>query len=301
MTEKSMLVDLQTEIHALSEKVEMISDRLAEVLQSTRETRSLVGPFGVPLPNDLMLVQTIHGVKFLIDPNDRIMAPNLIIYRQWEADLSRLFLYNLNTSSVVVDVGANFGYFTCLSGNKIGNSGTGRIFAFEPNPRLVPLLRDNCQINWSMAPIQIHPVAVGAKKGRAVISIPANGAANATLTDVSGDCDKVEIDVVALDDALPADIVVDLLKIDVEGHELAVLQGAEKLIRRSPTLAIVMEWSAKQLNDAGTSPKEMISVIENLGLVAKSVPESGLLADAQKIDFSNLRDIKYDNIILMKC
>jgi FkbM family methyltransferase len=252
------------------------------------------------MPNDLMLVQTIHGVKFLIDPNDRVMAPNLIIYRQWEDDLSRLFLNNLDPSSVVVDVGANFGYFTCLAANRIGNSGAGQVFALEPNPRLVALLRDNCRINWSMAPVHILPVAAGADKCRAVISIPADGAANATLSDLSGDCDKVEIDVVALDEALPEGLAVNLLKIDVEGHELAVLRGAEKVIRRSPSPVIVMEWSAAQLREARTSPDDMIAAIDNLALSVKSVPVSGALADAKEISFDSLRRMEYGNIILVK-
>lgn len=245
-----------------------------------------------------MLVQTIHGTKYLIDPNDRIMAPQLIVYRQWESDLSTLFLNNLTNDSVVVDVGANFGYFTCLAGSKIGAGAKGRVFAFEPNPRLLTLLRDNCKINWSMAPIEIHDTAVGAAGGHAVLSIPRNGAANASLTQLGGDHDKVDVEVVSLDDSIPRTVAVDLMKIDVEGHEMAVLLGARDIIDRSPNLHIVMEWSVVQIQEAGNSVDDIVDVILDLGLVPKSIPESRKLADAPVLDIGVLKATPYANIIL---
>ena len=61
-----------------------------------------------------------------------------------------------------------------------------------------------------------------------------------------------------------------------------------------------MEWSAHQLREAGTSPDEMLAEFEHAGLVAKSIPASGLLADAQALSPDVLRSTGYDNIILMK-
>lgn len=285
--------DLKTSLAALTETVE-------QLLSTVEEIRSLVGPFGVPMPGGAMLVQTIHGMKYLIDPNDRVMAPQLIVYRQWEPDLSALFLRNLAPSSVVVDVGANFGYFTCLAASRIGAGNGGEVFAFEPNPRLLPLLRDNCAINWSMAPVHIHEAAVGATRGVASLSIPRGGAANASLTDLAGDAERLDVAVVTLDEALPHGLLVDFLKIDVEGHEMAVLQGARDVIGRSPNLRIVMEWSIDQMGAAGTSVDDMLGLFAALGLSPRGVPSTGLIDDALPISVGELRTTGYANIVLVK-
>lgn len=63
-----------------------------------------------------MFVQTIHQTIFMIDPLDLIIAPYLIVYRLSVAELTALFLRSLYKDMVFVDVGAIFGYFTCLVG-----------------------------------------------------------------------------------------------------------------------------------------------------------------------------------------
>lgn len=292
--------DLKATVRELQETVAWMADTMSSAFELARETRTLVGPFAAPMPDGTMLVQTIHGPKYLIDPNDRVMAPPLIVHRDWEPDLSRLFLNSLNPSSVVVDVGANFGYFSCLAAYKIGRSGTGQVWSFEPNPRLVPLLEDNCwRINWSIAPIHLRPHAVGAENGKVTLSVPRHGAANASLT-MSGDHDQVEVEMVVLDEVIPTDLAVDLMKIDVEGHELAVLRGARQLVDRSPDLHIVMEWSLDQLMAANTSADDMLRCFEDMCLVPKRIPPSAKLNDATPFDPNDLRSLQYDNIILTK-
>jgi len=292
--------DLMSDVDNIMARLTNLERDLEKVSIVTSEMRALVGPFGVPLPGDLMLVQTLHGTKYIIDPNDRIMAPQLIIYRQWEADLSALFLLNVDKDSVVVDVGANFGYFTCLAGSRIGNSGSGFVTAVEPNPKLLALLRDNCRINWSMAPIHIHGCAAGNEPGIATLSIPRNGAANASLSKLAGDNDQVDVEIITIDSIIPSDISVDIMKIDVEGHELAVLKGAKSTIDRSPSINIVMEWSVPQMHAAGVSTREMISGLQDLALIPKRIPQSGMLPDAVPMSWDNLASLEYDNIILSR-
>jgi hypothetical protein len=100
--------------------------------------------------------------------------------------------------------------------------------------------------------------------GSARLWIPGQHGANATLTGLENlaSADSVEVDVVRLDDVLPPDIAVDLLKIDVEGHELDVLLGARQVIARSPQIRIVMEWSVPQIHDAGIDPAAIVRALE---------------------------------------
>ncbi|HZX25968.1 MAG TPA: hypothetical protein VFF16_02780, partial [Telluria sp.] len=131
--------------------INQISKRIESLERSVRDIRQLVGPFGVNFPNNEILVQTIHGTKYFIDANDLVMTPQLVVYRQWESDLSSFFLRSVTAETVFLDVGANFGYFTCLAASKIGTTGKGRVISVEPNPRMLDMLRRNSKINWSMA------------------------------------------------------------------------------------------------------------------------------------------------------
>ena len=63
---------------------------------------------------------------------------------------------------------------------------------------------------------------------------------------------------------------VDLLKIDVEGHELAVLDGATQLFATSPPSTLVVEVHGENLARAGNSPEALVSRIESLGYVPVS-------------------------------
>lgn len=286
-------------LQSIAERLAALEQRSDEALRLVREIRELVGPFGAPMPEGRMLVQTLHGLKYLIDPSDLIMAPQLIIYRQWEPDLSALFVQLLGPDSVVIDVGANFGYFTCLAASRIGASAGGRVLSIEPNPRILELLRANVAINWSMAPVEVLPFAAGETHGAATLWAPANRAANASLsTQVGGDA--IEIAMRPLDSLTPPGLAVTLLKIDVEGHEAGALRGARRVIADSPDIIIVIEWSIDQMTAAGETPQTMLRLLDELGLVAHDLPADGDLQKARPLAPETLAHTPYANLILRR-
>ncbi|MBX9730901.1 MAG: FkbM family methyltransferase [Sphingomonas sp.] len=247
----------------LMQKLQQIEQKIDHVCARVDEMRLLVGPFAVTLADGSLLTQTVHGVKFFLDPDDLIITPQMIIYRQWEDELSALFHRLCNPETVLVDVGANIGYFTVLGANLIGNRSTGQVFSFEPNPKLAALARRNLEINWSMAPVTFHETAVADFCGSVTLHIPPGHGANASLSPSDGfDCEERVVSSVRLDDVLPEGLVVDLLKVDVEGHEAGVLRGAREVIARSPNLHLVMEWSQGQMRHAGIDHAEIIAMLD---------------------------------------
>lgn len=285
--------------NAIVEALNILAKQIASLSQTVGDIRQLVGPIGIPMPNDQMLIQTIYGIKYLIDPHDLIMAPQLIVYRQWEADLSQFFVSSMTKDSVFVDVGANFGYFTCLAAAKIGVGGTGKVFAIEPNPKLIALLRANSSINWSMCPVGIHHLAAGPKSASVRLQIPTNRAANASLTKAtpSSDVDILDVSQKMLDEIVPEGTVVHFMKIDVEGHEFGVLEGARRTISNSPSIRIIMEWSVPQMLEAGFTPRQLTDLVDDLGLKVFEVPK-GANVPLEPIDTNVLHTTPYANILL---
>jgi FkbM family methyltransferase len=146
----------------------------------------------------------------------------------------------------VVDVGANVGYLTSLAAARAGASGS--VLAFEPHPRVFELLARN-SARWrgrpDTAPVEIHQAAISDAQGRAELAsgplFDQNmGLASLHTGGAAGDVDLFEVAVQRLDD-LVGERPVGLLKIDVEGHEPAVLRGARDLLAAGRVRDVVFE------------------------------------------------------------
>src|SRR5205814_6459582 len=110
-------------------------------------------------------------------------------------------------------------------------------------------------------------VLVSSESGRGVLHYSANLPSGGTMSPVQllgGKQHAVEVDMTTIDDFLPPDLAVDLVKIDVEGHEPMVLRGMEKTIARSPNIRIVIEFADSLLAHAVT-PAQSADYIRALG------------------------------------
>jgi FkbM family methyltransferase len=157
----------------------------------------------------------------------------------------------------VVDVGANYGYFTILLGEAVGK--TGHVIAVEPNPDAVSLLQESVALNGHWTQTRIVPYALAECAGRAWLFAPEGEPKNATLTTssemVGGT--TVEVSTITLDEvALPYQKV-DFVKIDAEGGEHGIVAGMRQLIARDrPT--IILEFNATRYADPQALLNELI-------------------------------------------
>ena len=289
------------DLAAILEKLDQLERKIDQANGQIDGIRELVGPFAATFPDGSMLCQTVYGTKYFIDTEDRVMAPQLVVYRQWERPLSAWIAEVCTPDTVFVDVGANIGYFTCLAASRIGRGGRGQVHAFEPNPRLADLLRRNLQINWSMAPVTFHQCAVADKAGTAHLYVPEGAAANGTLSPprpkLAGT--GITVDAARLDDLIAPDVVVDLLKIDVEGHEFGVLRGAQAVLARSPDIRIVMEWSPLQMRKARVDPADIADLLAGFRCYAGFGAGEGEAAP-EPHDFAWLLAQPYGNILFSR-
>ncbi len=127
----------------------------------------------------------------------------------------------------VVDVGANLGYYALLFADAVG--GTGRVESFEPVPENLALLRQTLAAS-GVPQVRLHEMALGKAAGTVRIAAEINGRIGAD--------GHHEVRIDRLDAVIAAqDGAVDLVKVDVDGYEGHVLEGAEGLLERDrPTL-----------------------------------------------------------------
>jgi FkbM family methyltransferase len=147
----------------------------------------------------------------------------------------------------VVDVGAGIGLYTSKLAELVGPSG--RVHAFEPNPERRRALEALAETHSA---IEFHAVALSDHEGEEVLqvpvhrgeSIPACGRLSPPPTAADGvSWDRRTVMVTTLDRELGDESFrVGFVKCDVEGHELAVLRGAERTLRKArPALLIEIE------------------------------------------------------------
>jgi FkbM family methyltransferase len=173
----------------------------------------------------------------------------------------------LRPGMTVLDIGANQGYYTLLSSMKVGPNG--KVLAFEPSPREMHRLKLHLRLNHSKN-VETISSALGAVTGTDELHVvlgTESGCNSMRPPEVSQPTDLVPVAVERLDDVLKARGVerVDFIKIDVEGAELSVLQGARELLRRSPRPVILAEVQDIRTKAWGYGAGEILSCLSELG------------------------------------
>jgi FkbM family methyltransferase len=169
----------------------------------------------------------------------------------------------LHPGSVFVDVGANVGYFTLLA-STLG----ARVVAYEPTPSVFARLKENVALN-GFQHAELVNAAVMDKPGTLSLHLSGDDPeANSLFGDDTGDRGPcVHVPAISLDEDLAARGIdrVDLLKIDAEGAEPFVLDGASRLLSSPHPPVIIVEVNAFTLKCAGLQPSDILSRLEAHG------------------------------------
>jgi FkbM family methyltransferase len=158
----------------------------------------------------------------------------------YEPNVSRAIDSLLSLGEIMYDVGANEGWCSLIAASRTGYSG--RIYAFEPDKSNLSVLKKNIETNQSQ---NIFVVNSGVGETSEILRFASYnlcGLVSHVITDemqAASDASIYEIDVVSIDDfVLQGNHPPSLIKIDVEGLELKVLQGAQSTLVRVRPLVI---------------------------------------------------------------
>jgi len=187
------------------------------------------------------------GVKMRLLPGDEIH--NCIAYTGiYEPALTRRFVPHARQGGLLVDVGANYGYFSLLWASAASKN---RVIAFEASPRNVPGLQHNVSHNGFSNRIRVEACAASKTKGELAFDPgpPEESGWGGAAAD--GQANVVRVPCVRLDEILTDEPKIDVLKIDVEGAEPWVLEGAERLLREHRVKQIYFEKNKPRLAALG--------------------------------------------------
>lgn len=198
---------------------------------------------GSPVPAGLATAPLAWGGELEVFPSDAVGAS---IWRQgvFELAVSEALARLVDPGELALDVGANVGYMTSLMASRVGEGG--RVIAFEPHPGLNRVLVANAARAGGACEIVVVEAALSDRAGEGTLVLGPGFERNrgtATLADKGAGAvgEGVSVSLERLDDHIPAGEHAGVVKIDVEGHELAVLRGAETALAERRIRDIVFE------------------------------------------------------------
>jgi FkbM family methyltransferase len=193
----------------------------------------------------------------------------IISFGTYDISLHRFIERHVQPGMYCADVGANMGEVALHMAKCVGSDG--RVFAFEPVPHLFRKLTDNVFRNHLQATIDARQLAVLDKPTTVVIDHPTEDAVNQGLGSImnsprTSTSRQTAVEGTSLDDFIRREAVprLDFLKLDIQGAEYLLLDGArETLTRFSPDF--VMEISPLDLAPAGLTSRDLMARAEERG------------------------------------
>ncbi|VEP12245.1 hypothetical protein H1P_140028 [Hyella patelloides LEGE 07179] len=202
----------------------------------------------------------------------------------------------LEPEKIAFDIGANVGVFSCMMSYTYPEAS---IYSFEPVTSTFEILQSNIKDN-KLDNVVCENIALSNQSGSFNFIAnehnpsqnklsPANQTANNTLS----------VPTITLDSYCDQKNITELsfVKIDVEGAELLVLEGAKNMLQSKKIAALLIEVIPHAITDMGLNMNKLFDFIENVGYECRQVTDDGNIGS--KIDMATAQDFKLENVLLV--
>jgi FkbM family methyltransferase len=272
---------LQTTLVAKAEEIALRSRGALALDDATLALRTYDGFVLVPREDALLLLMLLDAGPHGLEPGTR-----------------RVICKLLSPGMTFVDIGAHIGLLTLAGARAVGSSG--KVLAIEPTPRSFELLTRGLAANALLSRVVLKAQAVGARRDHCRFFV-ADVLGHSSLTRPESPEEKfreIDVDVSPLDDLVPPGTSVDLVKIDVEGAELAVLAGMTRIIRENPDVAIIAEFGPSHLKANGITSEQWFSAFRNHGFEGYTIDE--LSAKCHRAKLTELANVESVNVLFAR-
>jgi FkbM family methyltransferase len=191
-----------------------------------------------------------------------------------EPHVTKLIERELKRGDVFLDIGANLGFFTMLASRIVGDGG--KVISFEPNPLNLQLIYASILRNAARN-VRIHPYAASDTSG--ILRFLTVGSNGGVINEDDKRDTSMLVQAVILDGFLKEERRIDLVKLDIEGHEISALKGMADLIRQhQPKIITEFHPWAMELNQLG-EPGEYLDFLFGLNYKVAIIKDKGELID----------------------
>ena len=207
-----------------------------------------------------------NGTRMRLYGDSRLCE--MIYFGYFEMETREFFDAFLRPGDVFLDIGANVGLFTLGAARIVGKSG--RVHAFEPCSQTFGRLLENVKLN-GLDNVDCHQIALGNENGEAELSIAGDGydAWNSLGSPyMGGVATRETVNTMTLDSFVQKQGLagsITAMKIDVEGWESNVLNGADVLLSSPDAPLICIEFTEEAAANAGSSCADLYHMLEGFG------------------------------------
>ena len=213
------------------------------------------------LPHNIV-VKDPHGLFFIARPGFEELARFLFSERvaKWEP----ISIIKPKEGDIIIDLGANTGYYTMRLSSIVGKNG--KIIAVEANPETCTILRKNCDLNH-IQNVEIKNIAISDSESKVILHQSKTHSGISSIFNKEFNKSKMNdltIQATTLDKLLEERFpIVNWIKVDVEGAELAVLRGCENILKITRNILIeIHEHILKQNNE---NYEEVLDILKKNG------------------------------------
>jgi len=215
--------------------------------------------------NRRRLVELPNGIAYHLDPLTQF-ASRWFELGAYERDTEAIFRAEIRPDDIVVDVGANEGYFTILAAQLAHR---GRVIAVEPQARCIQAITRNLDAN-AIKNCTLQPVALGQTHGAGELLLmpEMNSGASSLVRSYRWSRRKQPVEIIDANE-LAARIgveVFDFVKVDVEGYEPEVVRGLLPLLRVGRVKKLLLDYHPTLLAPRGIRPEDIHEQIVASGM-----------------------------------
>jgi|GEM_PF-2158409 len=204
--------------------------------------------------DDKPAIFTIHKNKMLLSLDDPGISRELMLRRTREPISTKTIKGILKKGDVVLDIGANIGYYALIEARLVGESG--KVYACEPVPQSFDTLKKNVELN-RFNNIELFNTAIGDINGELNMYLSAKSNIASMLENKSHNTGSIKVRAMTGDDFLKNKKTPNILRMDVEGYEFQIIKGMAQTLKKDTLRDIFIEMHFLIL------PKEKYAYILN--------------------------------------
>jgi FkbM family methyltransferase len=275
--------DLASRLNRIDMTIQGMASSLQALTQRLGAEQDILFSQVAYLGDHRALTYLRSGQKIFVDTRSVDIGTHLMFGGWWESNYAAAFCNLLKPGDVVLDIGANHGFYSLIAAPRI--SPGGHVYAFEPSKNFYELIMASVSVNGLGDIVSVANLALGDSDGDVTLTFDRHwsgaahvetGRAYGTNADTATGLERETVKCVSLDNYLGGKLdKVDVIKMDIEGAEGLALKGMSKFIDRSRNLKMMIEFCPNMMARFECDANFVVQFLESRGFMCWEVGVDG--------------------------
>jgi FkbM family methyltransferase len=210
---------------------------------------------------------SVNGYSMFLDKGDSTGYST----KEYEKETTEIIKKEVKENNIVIDLGANIGYYTLLLSKIVGENG--KVFAFEPEDKNFEILKRNVELNRLKNVVLIKKAVID-KVGEDNLYLDPKYIGSHVMYNEFIGKKPVKVETTTLDEFFK-DFKgkINFIKMDIDGSEIRALKGMTSLIKNNK-IKMIADYAPSRIRETGSSPEEYLEIIKNLGFNYKLIKDN---------------------------